>query len=133
MQTMASSETRATSPQHLIEQISHHINAGDLEALLGLYEPEAAFVPRPGKVIDGLDAIRDALERILALDPTLSGEVQKVVETNDVALVFNRWRLDGTGPEGSPVEMGGLSADVLRRQPDDSWRVLIDDPWGGGT
>jgi hypothetical protein len=29
--------------------------------------------------------------------------------------------------------MGGLSADVMRRRPDGSWRVLIDDPWGGGA
>jgi ketosteroid isomerase-like protein len=28
------------------------------------------------------------------------------------------------------VKMGGRSADVLRRQGDGSWRVLIDDPWG---
>jgi len=124
---------RAKSPRHLIEQISRHVNAGDLEALLGLYEPEAAYVPRPGEVIEGLDAIRDAMERILALNPKLSGEVHRVVETNDFALVFNRWRLTGTRSEGSPVEMSGVSADVLRRQPDDSWRVLIDDPWGGGT
>jgi uncharacterized protein (TIGR02246 family) len=130
---MASSETRATSPQLVIEQISQHLNAGDLEALLRLYEPEAAFVARPGVVVEGLDAIRDALARLLALNPTLTGEVQKVVEANGVALVFNRWRLAGTESDGSAVEMGGLSADVVRRQPDDSWRVLIDDPWGGGT
>jgi uncharacterized protein (TIGR02246 family) len=130
---MASTETRATSPQHVFEQISRHVNAGDLEALLGLYEPEAAFVPRPGVVIDGLEAIRGALERILATNPTMSGEVQRVVGTNEVALVFNRWRLEGARSDGSPVEMSGLSADVVRRQPDDSWRVLIDDPWGGET
>jgi uncharacterized protein (TIGR02246 family) len=130
---MASSKTGATSPQQLITQISEHLNGGDLEALLGLYEPGAAFVPEPGVVVAGRDAIRGALERILALSPTLSGEVQQVVETDDVALVSNRWRLEGTGSDGGRVEMSGVSADVVRRQPDDSWRVLIDDPWGGGT
>jgi ketosteroid isomerase-like protein len=51
------------------------------------------------------------------------------MEAGGVALVVNRWSLRGQGPEG-PVEMGGRSADVLRRQGDGSWRVLIDDPWG---
>lgn len=128
---MESGETQATSPQHLFEQISRHVNSGDIEALLGLYELEAAFVYRPGEVIEGIEAIRGALERILALNPTMRAEVQKIVQTKEVALVINRWRLEGTRSDGSPVETTGLSADVLRRQPDDSWRVLIDDPWGG--
>jgi ketosteroid isomerase-like protein len=66
------------------------------------------------------------------LKPKLTGEIQGVREGGDVALVLNRWRLDGHGPEG-PVEMSGTSADVLRRQNDGSWRVLIDDPWGGSA
>jgi len=50
----------------------------------------------------------------------------------DVALVHNRWQLEGTEPDGSPVEMHGHSADVLRRASDGGWRILIDDPWGAG-
>jgi uncharacterized protein (TIGR02246 family) len=129
---MTPTETRATTPQQVIEQFSHHLNGGDLDALVGLYEPDAAFVPEPGVAFQGRDAIRGALQGFLALNPTLTGEIQKVVETDGIALVINRWRLEGTGPEGSRVEMSGVSADVVRRQPDDSWRVLIDDPWGGG-
>jgi uncharacterized protein (TIGR02246 family) len=130
---MASSETQATNPQQLIEKFTQHVGEGDLDALVGLYEPDAAFVSEPGVVVHGRDAIRDALQRILALNPTLSGEVERVVETNEIALVVNRWRLEGTQPEGSRVETSGVSADVVRRQPDNSWRVLIDDPWGGGS
>jgi uncharacterized protein (TIGR02246 family) len=130
---VTSIETRATSPQQAIEQFTNHLNGGDLDALVALYEPEAAFVPEPGTVIHGPDAIRDALRGFLALKPTLTGEIQRVVETNGIALVANRWHLEGTGPDDSRVELGGVSADVLRRQPDGSWRVLIDDPWGGGV
>jgi uncharacterized protein (TIGR02246 family) len=129
---MTSSETRATTPEQVIEQFSRHLNDGDLDALVGLYEAGAAFVPEPGVVLHGQDAIREALREFLALNPTIAGQIQGVVETDGVALVVNRWRLEGTGPEGSPMEMSGVSADVVRRQPDDSWRVLIDDPWGAG-
>jgi uncharacterized protein (TIGR02246 family) len=120
-----------TSPEQVIEQFSHQLNGGNLEALVGLYEPDAAFVAEPGVVLKGHDAIREALEGFLTLSPTITGEIQGVVETGGVALVVNRWRLEGTAPDGSPIEMSGVSADVVRRQPDDSWRVLIDDPWGG--
>jgi uncharacterized protein (TIGR02246 family) len=122
-----------TRPEYVIEQFSHLLNGGDLDALVGLYEPDAAFVPQPGVVLRGRDAIRDALEGFVALSPTITGEIQGVVETGGVALVVNSWRLEGTGPDGSPVEMAGMSADVIRRQPDGSWRVLIDDPWGGAA
>ena len=58
--------------------------------------------------------------------------ITNVLTAGDVALVQNRWQLEGTQPDGSPVEMRGHSADVLRRTPDGGWRILIDDPWGGG-
>jgi ketosteroid isomerase-like protein len=62
----------------------------------------------------------------------MHGEITKVLTAADVALVKNRWQLDGTTLDGASVEMRGHSADVLRRSPDGDWRILIDDPWGGG-
>ena len=35
----------------------------DVDGLLELYEPEAAFVPQPGQVLTGIAAIREALNR----------------------------------------------------------------------
>jgi uncharacterized protein (TIGR02246 family) len=126
-------DTRATSPRDVIERFARYLGDRDLEALVGLYEPDAAFEAEPGTVVHGHGAIRQALARFLALEPTITGEIQKVVEADGTALVVNKWRLGGTGPDGAPIEMGGLSADVMRRRPDGSWRVLIDDPWGGGA
>lgn len=119
-------------PEDVIRDFAVRLNEGDVAGALALYEPDAAFVPEPGRTVQGTGAIRDALERLVALEPRLSGEIQGVRMGGDVALVLNRWSLRGHGPDG-PVEMGGTSADVLRRQPDGSWRVLIDDPWGAGT
>jgi uncharacterized protein (TIGR02246 family) len=119
-------------PEDVIRDFAVRLNEGDVAGALALYEPDAAFVPEPGRTVQGTPAIRGALERFVALEPTLSGEIQGVRMGGDVALVINRWSLRGHGPDG-PVEMGGTSADVLRRQPDGSWRVLIDDPWGAGT
>jgi ketosteroid isomerase-like protein len=47
--------------------------------------------------------------------------------------VTYRWQLEGTGPDGSPIRLDGTSSDVLRRRPDGSWGVLIDDPWGAAA
>jgi len=117
------------TPEGVVRRFSALLNVGDVDGALALYEPEAAFVAEPGRWVTGRDEIRPALERFAALEPELEGEVESVREAGGVALVVNRWSLRGRGPDG-PVEMGGRSADVLRRQSDGRWQVVIDDPWG---
>ena len=122
----------AERPEEVIEYFAASLSRGDVDAAIGLYESEAVFAPQPGEEVTGLEAIRDALERFAALKPQLRGEITNVLTAGDVALVQNRWQLEGTQPDGSPVEMRGHSADVLRRASDGGSRILIDDPWGGG-
>jgi len=123
---------RATSPAQVIEGFSERLSAGDLEGALAYYEPGAAFRPSPeGQPVHGREAIRRALEAFLALAPTLNGHVERVLEAEGVALVVNRWQLRGAGGDGQPVELAGVSADVLRRRDDGTWGILVDDPWGG--
>jgi ketosteroid isomerase-like protein len=121
----------ATSPAQVIQGLSERLSAGDLEGAVSYYEPGAAFRPSPaGQPVYGREAIRGALETFLALAPTLSGQVERVLEAEDVALVVNRWQLRGAA-EGQPVELAGVSADVLRRRADGTWGIVVDDPWGG--
>ena len=117
-------------PEDVIERFSELLADGDLEAMMELYEPDAAFVPQPGDVVTGHDAIRAALEPFLSMSPRMQGEIEKVLRAGDTALVTNRWTLAGTAPDGSPVQMAATSADVVRRRPDGSWGIVIDDPWG---
>ena len=117
-------------PTDVIDALSRRLGEGDLDGALALYEPSATFAPQPGRQVSGLDAIRPALEQFIALKPTMTGTIEKVLEADGVALVVNRWALTGTGPDGAPVEMAGVSSDVMRRQSDGTWRILVDDPWG---
>lgn len=119
-----------TRPQAVIERFSELLAQGDLEGMMALYEPDATFAPQPGESVTGRAAIRDALAAFLAVKPRMEGTIEKVLEAGDTALVANRWRLSGTAPDGAPVSMAATSADVLRRRPDGSWGIVIDDPWG---
>ena len=119
-----------TAPETTITRFSKLLAEGDLEGMLELYEPEAIFAPQPGGQATGRDEIRAALESFLAVRPRMEGTIEKVLEAGDTALVVNRWRLSGTAPDGTPVQMGATSADVLRRRRDGSWGIVIDDPWG---
>jgi uncharacterized protein (TIGR02246 family) len=123
---------KAESPEHVIELLTEALNSGDVDGAMALYETDATFAPQPGEEVKGYEAIRAALDQFIALKPRMGGEITKVMTAGDVALVMNRWQLEGTQADGALVEMRGHSADVLRRTPDGDWRILIDDPWGGG-
>jgi uncharacterized protein (TIGR02246 family) len=101
--------------------------------MLDLYEADATFAPSPGETVSGDAAIRQALQGLLAIEPRMTGQIEKVLVAGDTAFVANRWSLRGTSPDGDPIELGGTSADVLRRQADGSWKIAIDDPWGAAT
>lgn len=117
-----------TTPEQLIHSFSGLVHAGDLDGLVALYEPAAVFEPEPGTVVAGLDAIREALGAMLQLQPTLTSKPVHVFEADDIALVINEWSMTGTAPDGIEVRREGLSTDVLRRQADGTWLVLIDRP-----
>jgi uncharacterized protein (TIGR02246 family) len=121
-----------TTPAGVIEEVADGLMAGDLERVISLYEPDATFAPQPGHSIQGTDAIREALAAFIALKPQMTGEIEKILVADDTALVQNRWALHGSQADGTAVEMGGTSTDVLRRGEDGRWRILIDDPWGTG-
>jgi uncharacterized protein (TIGR02246 family) len=118
------------TPARTVEHFSELLGKGSLDALLELYEDGATFVPEPGRTVSGRDAIRGELERLVAMGPRMSGSIERVLQADDTALVAYRWRMEASAPDGMPVRQEGLSADVLRRRPDGSWGVIIDDPYG---
>jgi uncharacterized protein (TIGR02246 family) len=121
---------KTDTPAGTVEHFSELLGAGRLDALLDLYEEGATFVPEPGRVVSGRASIREELEQLVARAPRMSGSVEQVLLAGDTALVAYRWQMLATAPDGTPIRQGGLSADVLRRRPDGSWGVIIDDPYG---
>jgi uncharacterized protein (TIGR02246 family) len=118
------------TPEQVLKSIVDGINSGDLDNLMSLYESEAAFATQPGSLNHGLPGVREALAGFLAMKGTLDLKVTRVLEVSDLALVTTVWSFTGTGPDGGPVKLAAKSADVLRRQADGSWRLVIDNPWG---
>jgi uncharacterized protein (TIGR02246 family) len=106
------------------------LNAGDLDGLAGLYEPQAALSPQPGTVVTGARAIREALSGFVAAKVHITLDTKILAHANDVALMTSKWDLSATGPDGKPMKLSGQSTEVARRQPDGTWRFVIDLPWG---
>ena len=122
--------TSLETPQKVLAAIVDGINTGNLDSLMSLYEPDAAFAKQPGNLARGSSGVRESLAAFTAMEGTLDLEVTRVLEASDLALVAGVWSFVGTAPDGEPVKLTGHNADVLRRQSDGSWRFVIDNPWG---
>jgi uncharacterized protein (TIGR02246 family) len=120
----------ATTPEHIHRVFEDTFNAGDLDGLMELYEPDAALIAQPGSVAHGPEQIRAALLGFLGLKGRIKLDTKLVAVVGDLAYLSNTWSLRGTGPDGNPVTLGATTAEVARRQPDGTWRYVIDNAWG---
>lgn len=117
------------TPQQFYDTFADRLFAGDIDALMQYYEPDAVLLAQPGAVTGGDQNLRAVLLQFIALKPTFKPVVREVIEAGDTLLVSAPWTLTGTSPDG-PVNLGGVTTDVLRRQPDGTLRYVIDQPWG---
>ncbi|MFG2256858.1 SgcJ/EcaC family oxidoreductase [Streptomyces mirabilis] len=116
---------RAETPQQVGTLYMEYLEAGDVEGLVSLYEPNAHFVPTPGTHLVGTDAIREAMRQMVDSGARLKLEPREIRQVDDVALVSNNAILTGVGPE--PVL--STTTEILRRQPDGGWVHVVDDPF----
>ena len=121
----------ANSPQEVANLVAQGLSTGDLDGIMALFEPSACLVPQPGQVLQGSSAIREGFAGFIAMKPTMNLESLTVVQADDVAIVYTKWSLSGTGPDGGAIIMNGQATDVMRRQPDGTWLCVIDNPFGG--
>ncbi|MEO8485397.1 MAG: nuclear transport factor 2 family protein [Betaproteobacteria bacterium] len=120
----------ARTPEEMHTLFQRHFRAADMNALLSLYEPESVLVPQPGHVARGHAAIRESLAAFLGMKGTFSMQPTRAIHAGDIAIAFAKWTLDAKGPDGSPVHLEGETSDVVRRQPDGRWLLVIDCPFG---
>jgi uncharacterized protein (TIGR02246 family) len=105
-------------------------NAGDLDALLKLYDDQSVLVAEPGKPVKGLENIKQALMGFLALKLPIQLTVRRVYENGDVGLCVADWSIVGKGPDGKDLKLGGTSAEVVRKTSGGNWVYVIDSPYG---
>jgi uncharacterized protein (TIGR02246 family) len=120
----------AQTPEQVYQLFVQALNAGDIERLMELYEPDAVLVVQPGQTVAGHEQVREALQGYIALKGTITMDRPGIVQGADLALLASRWMLEGTGQDGQPVTISGVTADVVRRGSDGAWRLALDNPGG---
>jgi len=119
----------AHTPEECDHLFGELMNAGDVDGVAALYEPQAVLVLEGGQSATGQGAIREALSMFAAMKPKLAMNVVKVVRVGrDLAVLYNDWTLTAVQPDGSPMNDAGGAIEVVRLQPDGTWRFVLDDP-----
>lgn len=120
----------AKTPQELQSLFVAAFNSGDLDAILALYEPNAALATQSGLTQVGTEKLGDSFRTIVGMKGKMAIDTAYAVETDGIALLRGAWSLESMTPAGKPVAMKGHSIEVARRQPDGSWLFVIDHPFG---
>ncbi|WP_086821260.1 nuclear transport factor 2 family protein [Allokutzneria sp. NRRL B-24872] len=110
---------RAREPEDLARLFVERANSGDVEGLVALYEPDAvlAVADVPDGQIQGSARIREFYADLLAGGGQVTpGSVRPALRKGNLALT------------STVLADGNATAEVARRQPDGSWRWLIDQP-----
>ena len=123
----------ARTPEDVDRLFVDALNAGKLDELVALYEPQATLMPSPGKLVTGSAAIREALAQFVAGKPRMTLKPRLIAQTADLAMIGSQWDLAMTGPDGKPAQMKGESVEVVRRQSDGRWLFAIDLPFGASA
>ena len=132
-QTTQTAPAAGPSPADKHRYFAEACNSGDIEKLLAMYEPDAIVVERTGALTQGTAAIREHLEKLLAMKPTMQIVASTAVVNGGLAQLSSWWRCTATAPDGSAIEIESHGSELDRRQPDGTWRIVIDNPWGADS
>ncbi|MGH2899600.1 MAG: YybH family protein [Solirubrobacteraceae bacterium] len=124
----------ATTAEDCDRLFGERVNAGDVEGVVALYEPDATLVRQDGASATGTDAIRAEITALVASHPHITMHVTKVVRGGaDIAVLYNDFIATGIDANAQPTTLAGGASEVVRKQHDGSWRFVIDDPYARGA
>ncbi|WP_405164418.1 nuclear transport factor 2 family protein [Nocardia sp. NBC_01499] len=107
----------ATEPNDLGKYFIERVNAGDVDGLVALYEPDAVLEFPPGSLATGHAEIRKVFEQLVAAAPVLEpGRQHPALVSGDLALT------------ATTLTTGEVTVEIARRQPDGSWLLVVDQP-----
>jgi uncharacterized protein (TIGR02246 family) len=113
----------ARTPEEWAPLFQKAMREGDLEAVLSLYEPGAAFANRAGRVRVGHEQLREEFGPLAEVRSNIAFTPTKIIQSGDIALIHNEAAIT------SPQNGSGHPIEVLRRQPDGRWLLVIGDPF----
>jgi ketosteroid isomerase-like protein len=101
-------------------------NTGDVDTVMNMYDVSGIIVPEPGKAVSGRDRFEESIKAILSIKGKMEIRTVYCLQTGDIALGRSEWRII----DGSEVKISAKGIEVMQRQADGTWKILIDQAFG---
>jgi len=101
-------------------------NTGDLKTVLSMYDVEGIIVAEPDKPVSGSEKFEAAVNAILSIKGVMEIKTVYCLESGDVAVGRSEWSIK----DGNQTKVAAKGVELLKRQPDGTWKVLIDHAFG---
>ena len=128
----SSTGSQRAQPEEWPRVFEQHFDAGDLDAVMALYDTEARFTTRSGETLVGGEAIRKVLGSMIKAKTQLHSRVVRKVTVGDVAQLYTDFEGTTVDSSGKTTPLLDKAIEVLRRQTDGGWKLIMGDPNGRG-
>jgi ketosteroid isomerase-like protein len=118
------------TPEEFLSIQVQEFNNGNIDFLMTLYESDACLAVKPDQVVRGLENIRKGMQGFIDAEGRLEARVKRVLQANELIFMITEWSIDGTEPDGKPINLTGRGTVVLRRQADGGLLIVMENPWG---
>lgn len=101
-------------------------NTGNVDTVLSMYDSDGIIVPEPGKPVSGKESFEKAIKAILSIKGKMEIKTVYCLQTGNLAVGRSEWNIT----DGSEVKVSAKGIEVMRQQPDGTWKIVIDHAFG---
>ena len=101
-------------------------NTGDVSTVMSMYDVNGIIVPEPGKPVSGREQFEKAIKAILSIKGTMEIKTVYCLQTGNIAVGRSEWSIT----DGDEVKVCAKGIEVMRQQPDGTWKIVVDHAFG---
>jgi uncharacterized protein (TIGR02246 family) len=101
-------------------------NTGNVDTVLSMYDFNGIIVPEPGKPVSGREQFEEAIRAILSIRGKMEIKTVYCLQTGNLAVGRSEWNIT----DGQEVKISAKGIEVMKQQPDGTWKIVIDHAFG---
>jgi len=115
-----------TRPEDAHATLAAAFNTGDVDTVMSMYDTTGIFVPEPGTSVSSKEKFEESIKTILSIKGQMQIKTVYCLQTGDIALGRSEWSI----VDGNEVKVSAKGIEVMKQQPNGTWKIVIDQAFG---